>query len=131
MTTVNVRNKKAAAATETPSDALVKKAAAEVTITTPNGFTVTLKRPGVLSSFRLVKMLGDAARNVVYMNMVLPFTYITAIDGRAVAAPNTEREIEALITRLDEEGVAAVMNAVSENFGAQQDPEEAQAEVKN
>jgi hypothetical protein len=130
MTTVNVR-KKAAAATETPSDALVKKAAAEVTIETPNGFTVTLKRPGVLSSFRLVKMLGDAARNVVYMNMVLPFTYITAIDGRAVAAPNTEREIEALITRLDEEGVAAVMNAVQENFGAQQDPEEAQAEVKN
>jgi hypothetical protein len=130
MTTVNVR-KKAAAGTETPSDALVKKAAAEVTIQTPNGFAVTLKRPGVLSSFRLVKMLGDAARNVVYMNMVLPFTYITAIDGRAVAAPNTEREIEALITRLDEEGVAAVMNAVSENFGAQQDPEEAQAEVKN
>lgn len=130
MTTLNVRSKKAAA-TETPSDALVKKAAAEVTIQTPNGFSVTLKRPGVLSSFRLVKMLGDAARNVVYMNMVLPFTYITAIDGRAVAAPNTEREIEALITRLDEEGVAAVMNAVSENFGAQQDPTEAQAEVKN
>ena len=61
MTTVNVR-KKAAAATETPSESLVKKAAAEVTIETPNGFSVTLKRPGVLSSFRLVKMLGDAAR---------------------------------------------------------------------
>jgi hypothetical protein len=130
MTTVNVR-KKAAAATETPSDTLVKKAAAEVTIDTPNGFAVTLKRPGVLSSFRLVKMLGDAARNVVYMNMVLPFTYIVAIDGKPVAPPNTEREIEALISRLDEDGVAAVMNAVAENFGAQQDPAEAQNEVKN
>ncbi|HDR9003054.1 hypothetical protein [Burkholderia vietnamiensis] len=133
MTTINVRNKKQAQPQigETPSQQLIKKADASVTIDTPNGLQVTLRKPGVLSQFRLVKMLGEAAKNQVYVGMVLPITYITGIDGKPVNYPNNEREIEALITRLDEDGVTAVMQAVDEHFGAQSKPEEIREEVKN
>jgi uncharacterized protein YbjT (DUF2867 family) len=129
MTTVNVR-KKTAAPASTPSSELVKKAAEVVTIETPNGLTVTLKKPGVLSQFRLVKILGEAARNQVYVSMVIPITFVASINGVAVNYPNTEREIEATIQRLDEEGVTAVMNAVMENFGGES-PEAQKEEVKN
>jgi uncharacterized protein YbjT (DUF2867 family) len=129
MTTVNVR-KKSAPAADTPSKELVKKAAEAVTIDTPNGLTVTLKKPGVLSQFRLVKILGEAAKNQVYVSMVIPITFVTAIDGKPVSYPNTEREIEATIQRLDEDGVTAVMNAVMEHFGGES-PEAQQEEVKN
>lgn len=133
MTTINVRNKKQAQPQigETPSQQLINKADASVTIDTPNGLQVTLRKPGVLSQFRLVKMLGEAAKNQVYVGMVLPITYITGIDGKPVNYPNNEREIEALITRLDEDGVTAVMQAVDEHFGAQSKPEEIREEVKN
>jgi uncharacterized protein YbjT (DUF2867 family) len=129
MTTVNVR-KKSAPVADTPSKELVKKAAEAVTIDTPNGLTVTLKKPGVLSQFRLVKILGEAAKNQVYVSMVIPITFVASIDGKQVNYPNTEREIEATIQRLDEEGVTAVMNAVMEHFGGES-PEAQQEEVKN
>jgi hypothetical protein len=62
--------------------------------------------------------------------MVLPMTYVVEIDGVPVNQPNSEREIEALITRLDEEGVAAVMQGVQDNFG-QQSGDDARDEIKN
>jgi len=130
MTTVNIRNTKKAAA-QTPSEQLIKAADSAVTIDTPNGFKVTLKKPGVLSQFRLVKMLGDAAKNQVYVGMMLPMTYVSEIDGKTVAYPNSERELEALITRLDEDGVNAVMQGVAENFGGQANPEAAKEDIKN
>lgn len=128
MTTLNVRSKKTV--TETPSEALIQKADGAVIIDTPSGMTITLKKPGVLSQFRLVKMLGEAANNQVYFSMILPMTYITAIDGKALNYPNSEREIEALITRLDEDGVTAVMKGVQEHF-ADKTPEEVKEEIKN
>lgn len=133
MTSIAVRKKEATpkvTAEATPSEQLIKKADATVVVTLGDGRNVTLKKPGVLSQFRLIRMLGDAAKNQVYVSMVLPFTYITAIDGKLVNAPNTEREIEALITRLGDEGVDVVMHGVADNFGAQS-PEAVQEEVKN
>jgi hypothetical protein len=118
MTTVNVR-KKSSPAVSTPSGDLVKEAARVITIETPNGLSVTLRKPGVLSQFRLAKILGEAARNQVYFGMVTPIIFVTSINGAAVNFPNSEREIEATIQRLDEDGVVAVMNAVSEHFGAE------------
>jgi hypothetical protein len=115
---------------ETPSSAIVKQAAARVVIESANGHSIALQKPGVLAQFRLVKILGKSAENTVYVQMVLPLTYVVEIDGVPVSQPNSEREIEALITRLDEEGVAAVMQGVQENFGAQSADETRDA-IKN
>lgn len=132
MTTLNVRsNKKTqAVAPATASEQLVAQAAAEVVIDTPNGLKITLRKPGVLSQFRLAKMLGEAAKNSVYVSMLLPITYISAINGNPQNPANSEREIEALITRLDDDGVNAVMAGVMENFGSP-DPDAEKAAIKN
>lgn len=114
---------------QTPSQQLVAAAASEVVVKDETGRSIKLKKPGVLSQFRLVKILGDSAKNEVYVRMVLPLTYVVDIDGDAVLAPNSEREIEALISRLDDAGIAAVMEGVQENFGSAS-ADEVREEVK-
>jgi len=125
MTKLNVRTQG-----KTPSQELIANTVAAVVVTTAAGSKITLKKPGVLSQFRLVRMLGDAAKNQVYVGMVMPLTYIIEIDGHPVAFPNSEREIEALITRLDENGVTTVMEGVQAHFGGE-DAEQVQEEIKN
>jgi hypothetical protein len=113
-----------------PSQTIVKQAAARVTIEDGNGRSITLQKPGVLAQFRLIKILGDTAKNTTYVQMVLPLTYVVEIDGLDVAQPNSEREIDALISRLDEEGVTAVMIGVQEHFGSGS-AEQAKEDIKN
>ena len=107
---------------ETPSEQLIKQAAAEVVVTDAAGRKITLKKPGVLAQYRLIEILGDSAKNEVYMGMVLPLIYVSAIGEHPVIQPASKREVEALISRLDEEGINAVMQGVQENFG-RTDPE--------
>ena len=64
------------------------------------------------------------------MGMVLPLIFVASIDGDQVFMPNTKREVEALISLLDEDGVSAVVNGVQEHFG-QSDPERDKAALKN
>lgn len=117
------------AAQPTASEQLIRLAAAEVATTDPKGRRIVLRKPGVLSQFRLVEMLGDTASNKTYVNMVLPITYVGSIDGDPVSI-GTKRELEALIQRLDEDGIVAVAQAVQENFG-EQDTEANKESVKN
>ncbi|MGZ5056413.1 MAG: hypothetical protein ACXWAT_15930 [Methylobacter sp.] len=112
-----------------PSAQIVKDAAAEVTVTDARGRVLTLKKPGVLAQYRLVEILGDSAKNEVYMSMVLPLIYVTSIDEDTVYQPSRKSEVEALIQQLDEDGVAAVMTGVQSNFGAST-PEEDKAALK-
>lgn len=114
---------------QTPSEQLVAAAVSEVVVKDEAGRSIKLKKPGVLSQFRLVKILGDSAKNEVYVRMVLPLTYVVEIDGDAIMQPNSEREIDALISRLDDAGVAAVMEGVQENFGSA-NADEVREEVK-
>ncbi|MDE2354944.1 MAG: hypothetical protein KGL17_07975 [Betaproteobacteria bacterium] len=112
-----------------PSEEVVAKAAAEVSVTDDRGRTIKLRRPGVIAQFRLVEILGDTAKNEVYMSMVLPVIFVTAIDDDPVSQPARKSEVEALIQRLDEDGLAAVGAGVLEHFG-KQDPEADRAALK-
>lgn len=105
----------------TPSEQIVKAASADVLVTDKRGRSFKLKKPGVLAQFRLVEALGDVAKNEVYMGMVLPLIFIVAIDDDPVVQPTSKLQVEALIQRLDEDGIEAVMNGVQEHFG-QVDP---------
>lgn len=105
---------------------LVTATQAPVQVTDAQGRKITLKRPGVLAQYRLVELLGDTAKNEVYMGMVLPLIFVTSIDDEAVAQPTTKRQVEALIQRLSDDGVKAVMEGVQGHFApaneeAQQD----------
>lgn len=113
-----------------PSAELIAKASPEAAVTDARGRVFTLKKPGVLSQYRLVDLLGDSAKNEVYMAMVLPLTYVSAIDGDPSAQPNTRLQLDALIQRLDEDGIAAIMAGVEKHFGTS-DPEKDKASLKN
>ena len=114
----------------TPSDEVVAKAAATFTVHDSAGRAIVLKKAGVLAQFRLVEALGDTAKNEVYTRMCLPLIYVSEIDDEPVLPLARKSDIEALIQRLDEHGIAAVVAGVNEHFG-QQDPEKDKAAVKN
>ena len=111
---------------ETPSKQLTG-AAQDVIVTDSLGRSIKLKKPGVLAQFRLVEALGDSAKNEVYLAMVTPMIFVTSIDDAPVAAPTSKAEIEALIQRLDEPGIEAVMIGAQKHFGGAPD----EAAVKN
>lgn len=116
---------------DAPSAVVVKAANVEVVIADAKGRKITLKKPGVLAQFKMIEMLGGAAAaNQVFVNMVLPVTFVVAIDGESVSRCTTRNELDALIQRLDEDGIEAVMKGVPEHFG-QPDPEKDAQAVKN
>lgn len=122
MTKVNIK--------KTPSEELIAKASQEVEVTDAKGRKILLRKPGVLAQFRLVEALGDSAKNQTYVGMVLPLIFVASIDGVFVPPLEKKAHVEALIARLDDEGIAAVMEAVQGNF-ASTDPEAAKEELKN
>ena len=114
---------------ETPTQEILAKANEESFVIDSVGRTIKIKKPGVLSQYRLIEALGDSAQNRTYMGMVLPLIYVTAIDDLAVNQPKTKLQVEALIQQLDEHGIRAVMNHVREQFD-QQDADKDKADLK-
>lgn len=102
---------------KSPTEQLVAAAQNTFEVKDTRGRTITLKKPGVLAQFRLVEALGDSAQNTVYMGMTFPLLYVSAIDGSPLNPLTNKLQVEALIQRLDEEGIAAVVEGVAENFG--------------
>lgn len=80
------------------------------------GRTIVVKKPGVLSQYRLVEALGHAAANQVYMAMTMPLLFVSSIDGDPITQPRTKAEVEALIQRLGDEGVTTLMTEIPKLF---------------
>ncbi|MBW9334593.1 hypothetical protein FEE59_13845 [Herbaspirillum sp. RU 5E] len=98
---------------ESPSKALL--APAETTVPDAAGRVIKLRRPGILAQYRLIEALGDsAASNDTYVRMVMPILYVVQIDDDAVPPLRTKAEVEALIQRLDDHGMRAVMEGIGE-----------------
>lgn len=114
---------------ETPTEQVVKGALSETIVTDRQGRHITLRKPGVLAQYRIVEVLGASAKNEVYMGMVLPLLYVAAIDEHAVGQPASKGEVEALIQRLDEAGIEAVVKGVTDHF-ASPDPEADKTAIK-
>lgn len=107
--------------TEAPEGAaakIVAAAKAAVTVTDARGRAITLKKPGPWAQYELVEAAGDNATNKVWMGMVMPLIFVISIDGEPVVTPATKDEIKALVARLDEDGIDAVMNGAQEHFGS-------------
>lgn len=104
---------------ETPTQQVVAKATAEYEVIDSAGRKFKLRKPGFLAQFRLVELVGESAKNDVYMRMILPLVYIAAIDGDAVAMPANKLQLEALIQRVEEHGFSAVAEGLMAHFGSQ------------
>lgn len=114
--------------TRTPTQEMSVEANKTVTVQDERGRTITLKKPGIVQYFRMMKMVGDYPQR--YINLAYPLLFVTSIDGDPVSFPNSEAEIDALIVRLGDDGVASVLVSVAENWGAKEDDEAAMTAVK-
>lgn len=92
-------------------------------VTDARGRSILLRKPPVLAQFRFVEGLGRSAENQSYLAMVMPLIFVGAIDGVVVPPPGTKGEVEALIQRLDEPGIEAVMAGVQKHFATDESAE--------
>lgn len=88
-------------------------------VTDARGRAIELRKPAVLAQFRLIKILdAETAKNQTYVQTIFPLLFVTRIGEDHVGFPQSEREVEALITRLDDEGMIAVLDGVKDHWGA-------------
>lgn len=105
-------------AIEPPSKQFAKQGNAPVVVEDELGRKITLHRPNPVTRLNFYEAMGEAASSRLWAVTVMPMMFVTAIDDVAVSAPISKREILALYTRLDEEGMAAVVQGINENFGS-------------
>lgn len=110
------------------SETMIKKPI-EVIVEDARGRVITLRKPSVLSTYRFIEALGKSADSETFCNMVMPLQYVIGIDEDLSVPLNTRRELDALIQRLDHDGIDAVMKGVAENF-APASPAEQKGELK-
>lgn len=105
-----------------PSDEIIK-AANEIEYVVAGTKRIGLKKPGPLAQYDIVEVVGDSAKNEVYMNMVMPLTWVCEIDGDPVSLPSTKRELRALIQRLDTDGINAIATHLQTKVAAPESEE--------
>jgi hypothetical protein len=106
------------AAFEGPSARLVAAAQAAPTITDARGRVLSLRRLTALDKLRLFKAAGPGlAQNPPWLGMALLACSVAAVDDVPVPPPVTEGQIEALVARLGDDGLAAVAASLDEGAG--------------
>ena len=74
------------------------------------GRRIVLRKPSILQQFNVLLAVGpDASANQAYMTVVTPILWVREIDGEKIPFPATKLQLDGIIQRLDEPGVAAVM----------------------
>jgi hypothetical protein len=103
---------------ESPTEQVTKAATALEYKTDARGRRIGVVKPSALARYRLLKMLGaENAGNQHVLGYAMLAACVRELDGQQVFAPNSEREIEALIDRLGDEGLAAIGECMAEKFG--------------
>jgi hypothetical protein len=104
------------------------------TITDSRGRVMTLRKISPLWQSRIYRGLGAESSNESYMSMfVLPMAMIASIDDEEYQVPTNVSQVEAMLTILGDEGIAAIVehfNAVAEE-GKKQANDGEVAAIKN
>ena len=112
----------------TPSQVIISQAAHPLTTVDTEGRRLTLRRLTALDTLRLFKAAGPVlAQNEPWLSMAGMAFSVLEIDGVPVPSPATEAQIEGLIHRLGDAGLAAIAQALSDAEPAM----ESQADVGN
>ncbi len=100
----------------TPTQAILNASLHTQTTTDKTGRQLVLRRPTALDTLRLFKAAGPIlSHNEPWLAMASLASSVQAIDGVPVPTPTTETQIEALIDRLGEDGLAAVAHSADHN----------------
>jgi hypothetical protein len=97
----------------TPSASIISTAITSQTISDDAGRQLTVHRLSALDRLRLFKAAGPIlAQNQPWLGMALIASSVTAIDDVPVPTPVNEFQIETMIARLGDPGIAAVADAL-------------------
>jgi hypothetical protein len=103
----------------TPSQAIVHEAARACSTVDTKGRRLLLRRLTALDTLRLFKAAGPVlAQNEPWLSMAGLAFSVLEIDGVPVPAPVTEAQIEGLIDRLGDEGLAAIASTIKDEYPA-------------
>ncbi len=98
-----------------PSESIVAAATAVQIVIDTEGRRLTIRRLTALDRLRLFKAAGPSlAQNAPWLGMALVASSVIAIDDVPIPPPSNEAQIEAMIGRLGDEGVAAVAQALQQ-----------------
>lgn len=119
--------------TETPSEAVIKSAVKSARVTDSRNRVIGIIRPSAGFRMRLMRVLGgELTGNPVYFGHAMLAACVRELDGEPVPAPTTSIQIEALVERLDDEGLNAIAQGMQEQFGLGATPDsEAVEAAKN
>jgi hypothetical protein len=97
------------------SAAIISEAARATTTVDSNGRRLTLRPLTALDTLRLFKAAGPVlAQNEPWLSMAGMAFAVLEIDGVPVPTPTTEGQIEGLIDRLGDEGLATIANVLQD-----------------
>jgi hypothetical protein len=101
----------------TPSQVVVREAVKTISVSDRKGRRLMLRRLTALDTLRLVKAAGPVlAQNEPWLSMAGLAFSVLEIDGVPVPPPATEPQIESLIDRLGDEGLAAIADTVKDQI---------------
>ncbi len=93
----------------TPTSAIVTVAQQEHNVHDEQGRVIAIKRPTALDTLRLIKAAGPIlSQNEAWMAIAGLAASVTAIDGVPIPSPASEAQIESLVSKLGDHGLAAV-----------------------
>lgn len=114
----------------TPSETIVAGSIGLRTIDDPTGRRLSLRRLTALDKLRLFKAAGPLlAQNQPWLGMAMLACSVTAIDDVPVPPPTNEGQIEAMVSRLGDAGIAAVAGALK--LDAETEKSESMSSVGN
>ncbi|MEJ0016752.1 MAG: hypothetical protein WDN25_09310 [Acetobacteraceae bacterium] len=97
----------------TPSATIIAAAIAQETLADADGRQLTIRRMTALDRLRLFKAAGPLlSQNQPWLGMAVIASSVVAIDDVPMPQPITEAQIEAMVTRLGDAGIAAIARAL-------------------
>ena len=82
------------------------------TIRTSDGRMLTVKRLSVVEKMRLAKALGEHSGNDSYGNFAVVAASVREIDSMPIPFPMTTLQLEAIVQRLDDDGMESAIRAL-------------------
>jgi hypothetical protein len=105
----------------TPSESIVAEANGTVIVTDARGRAITIKRLNALDRMRMFEAIGaDNCANPTYLGYAGLAYMVVDIDGDRVTIPRTKLQFEALIGRLEDDGLNAIATGAVEHFGVKE-----------
>lgn len=101
---------------ETPSARLIASAQADTETTDAMGRRLSVRRLTALDKLRLFKAAGPTlSQNHPWLGLATLAACVVAIDDVPVPLPATESQIESLVAKLGDDGIAAVATFVRDS----------------